>query len=129
MKIVETLEEIVENTKTIDRYLDLDNSVQKEFATNLVKRGVCFIVIETQSKFKFYPSRFVGYKKNDYATHISNDEKDGKETNPAITKIVSFKPNISEDLENEYSRYCMELSFPPNKTGAYGVKRKYWKLS
>lgn len=128
MKLVETLGEIIENTKTIDKYLELDDSVQKEFAKNLVKKGVCFIVLDMQFKLKFYPSRFVGYKNNDYQKHINNYEKDGKETNPVITKIIDIKLNSSEELEIEYARYCMELGFEPNKTGAFGVKRKYWKL-
>ena len=128
MKVVETLGEIIENTETIDKYLDLDGSDQEEFAKNLVKKGVCFIVLDKQSKLKFYPSRFVGYKNNDYQKHINNYEKDGKETNPAISKILDSKPDASEDLEIEYSRYCMELGFASNKSGAFGVKRKYWKL-
>ena len=128
MKVVETLEEIMENTKTIDKYLNLDDSVQKEFAKDLVKRGICFIVLDRESKLRFYPSRFVGYKKNDYQKHINNYEKDGRDTNPAISKIINLKPTSSEDLEIEYTRYCEDLGFASNKSGAYGVKRKYWKL-
>lgn len=61
--------------------------------------------------------------------HARNQEKDGKETNPAITSIIGIKPQLDETLEDEYKEYCVSLGFKANKAGAFGVERKYWLLN
>lgn len=125
MQLVENFQEIKVNTEVIDRYLD-DESM-KDYALGLLKRGICFLVIEKNNEYRFYPSRFIGYKNNSQVAHDGNKLKDGTETNPAISKIVGFKPQPSEELENEYLRYCEKKGFTPTKAGAYGVKRKFWR--
>lgn len=60
--------------------------------------------------YKFYPSRFIGYADNSMDAHLNNVEKDGKETNPAISKILGAKPSINSILNQEYARYCEALA-------------------
>lgn len=125
MRFVTSKEDIIENIKSIDKYLNDSN--HSEFAIKLIKRGTCFVVVG-DTKLKFYPSRYIGYKNNNHDAHIRNNEKDGRETNPAISRIIGHTPEISETLEMEYKKYCESLGFTANKSGNYGAPRKYWRL-
>jgi phosphatidylglycerol:prolipoprotein diacylglycerol transferase len=58
----------------------------------------------------------------------SDDKKDGKETNPAISFVLNQKAAPNTELEKEYRTYCERLGFIANEKGSFGVKRKYWKL-
>ena len=42
--------------------------------------------LDTLDGWRFYPSRFTGYAGNTMEWHLASDKKDGKETNPAISK-------------------------------------------
>ncbi|HRX22334.1 MAG TPA: hypothetical protein P5273_11545, partial [Syntrophomonadaceae bacterium] len=82
--------------------------------------------IEKNNEYRFYPSRFIGYKYNSQVAHDGNKAKDGRETNPAINRIIGHEPQPSEELEKEYVRYCVKMGITPSKAGTYGVKRKFW---
>ncbi len=127
MELVSHLSEIRENIMKIDKYLQDPDS--KEVAVGLIKRGTCFIAVKKKRGHSFYPSRFIGYKNNDYHAHGNNDEKDGRETNQAINSILNQKPEPSLELEEEYKAFCGELGFVAHKKGAFGVERKYWLLA
>lgn len=126
MKLVRSMTEIIENTNTIDKYLE--DPGLRDYAISLIKKGICFVVVDNKGELCFYPSRFIGYSHNSQVAHNDNHEKDGRETNPAISQIVGHKPEVSEELEREYQKYCAKLGFTATKAGAYGVARKFWKL-
>ncbi|MDE6848496.1 MAG: hypothetical protein K2J44_04010, partial [Ruminococcus sp.] len=94
-----------------------------------IKRGTCFIVVPIEDGLHFYPSRFIGYVNNTMSRHDSNEFKDGKETNLAISNVLGFKPELNDELECQYKDYCELLGFIANKSGAFGVNRKYWLVS
>ena len=77
-------------------------------------------------KYRFYPSRFIGYVDNTMDKHMSNTTKDGKQTNPAISSVLHDKPQQNLRLEALYQKYCQSLGFEANEKGPYGVDRKYW---
>ena len=60
--------------------------------------------------------------------HMNNADKDGKETNPAISEIIKYKPSENKELEAEYKWYCDRIGFVARDKGAFGVTRKYWIL-
>lgn len=124
MELVRNLDEINENTKTIDGYLN--DSDLKEYAFSLIKRGTCFVAVKNNKSFRFYPSRFIGYTANTKHLHSSNSEKDGRVTNNTISGILGKKPVVSEDMDMEYCRFCEKLGFVANLKGAFGVERKFW---
>ena len=128
MKTVSSLEEIKENINVIDNYLANGNEYECSYAKALIKRGTCFIAVASENGFRFYPSRFIGYSNNTMDKHENNFDKDGKETNPAISSILGSKPVPDNNLEEKYKDYCEELGFKANKAGAFNVQRKYWKL-
>lgn len=125
IELVKSKEEILENTRTIDGYL-LDPE-EKNYAQNLIMRGTYYLVIKKGGQLRFYPSRFIGYKKNSRHIHTHNMDKDVLETNKKISEILGRKPEKSAVLEGELVKYCESLGFKATKTGAYGVPRKYWR--
>lgn len=128
MRCVQTVEEIKKNMIVLDDYLDRKTDDEYSFALDLIKRGVCFIAVKTESGYRFYPSRFIGYAGNTMGKHQNNDYKNGTETNPAISKVLNQKMDHDTELEKAYREYCEKLGFVPREKGAFGVARKYWLL-
>ena len=125
-KLVESSDEIIENIRAIDMYLSGSDIQQREYAKLLIKKGTCFLVINKNGSYKFYPSRFIGYAMNTQKVHESNENKDGRITNAVISKIVASEPKPDQNLENEYYKYCSKLGFEANRSGNFGAPRKYW---
>jgi predicted HNH restriction endonuclease len=125
MNVIETQEQIFDNINLLEHYLCEGNDTEQEFVKQLVKRGRCFLAYEVDEKIRFAPSRFIGYQDNDMISHINNYEKDGKETNPAITKCLKVK--LIEDifLREEHRKYCYNLGIVPDNV----PKVTFWKIS
>lgn len=128
MELVHSLSEIKANLQTLDKYLDEKHEPEYSFALELVKRGTCFIAVKVGQNYKFYPSRFIGYRENTMDKHQSSTEKDGRETNPAISAVLHESVAYDLELECAYKEYCENLGFIANEKGSFGVQRKYWKL-
>lgn len=128
MQCVRSLEEIKHNMMILDYYLDHKTESTYSFALSLVKKGTCFIAQRVEDGYRFYPSRFIGYVNNTMDKHLANSSKDGKETNPAISRILEKKVDVDAQMEQEYQTYCRKLGFEPNEKGSFGVTRKYWRL-
>lgn len=128
MELVTSISEINRNLQTLDRYLDGKHDPEYSFALGLVKRGTCFIAVKSGQGYKFYPSRFMGYVGNTMEKHQNNIEKDGKETNPAISAVLHKEVSFDPELERFYREYCESLGFAANEKGAFGVQRKYWRF-
>ncbi len=58
--------------------------------------------------------------------HQLNTKKDGKVTNPAISRVIGSNPEEYEYLEEDYKKFCKKQGIHPQKSGQFGVKRKYW---
>lgn len=129
METVRNKDDLVKNFETLDSYLETENSPEYKFASDLVKRGICFVAVKVDDEnYKFYPSRFVGYLGNNMHNH-ENSDRDGRITNSAITKILSKKPISDEALNAKYENYCEKLGFTARRKGSYGVARKFWFFS
>jgi len=129
MDFVATIEELKNNFAVIDNYLEREIEPQHGYAISLIKKGTCFVAKKAGSGYKFYPSRFIGYINNSMEKHESNDNKDGRETNPAITDVIGSKPVADTKLDWEYRVYCKNLGFDANAKGSFGVERKFWILN
>ena len=123
MRCVQTLAEIRQNILTLDRYLEEKHSIEYLFALNLIKKGICSIAVKVESGYRFYPSRFTGYTGNCMDRHLNNQEKDGRITTPALSKVLGQPLAVSPRLEPEYKRYCELLGFTANEKGTNGVQR------
>ena len=128
MSTINSIEELKSNITILEKYLNSKTDPEYSFALDLVKKGTCFVAVENGSGFSFFPSRFIGYAKNNMNKHLNNQEKDGKETNPVISRILGGKPTLNPELEKQYREYCESLGFVANDKGSFGVERKYWAL-
>ena len=128
MELVKSLEEIRHNIAVLNAYLDKKTDPEYSYALGLVKRGICFVADSSSGKYRFYPSRFIGYANNTMDKHMSNTTKDGKQTNPAISTILHDKPQHNLQLEELYQTYCPSLGFEANEKGSRGIDRKYWLI-
>jgi len=129
MKLVTNLDEVRENIITMEKYLNSGDAYERDYTVSLIKRGTCFIAYESGPMTKFVPSRFIGYVKNTISKHENNWDRDGRDTNPAISAVLQVKtPMPDANLEELYKKYCVFLGFSPRKAGSFGAKRKYWVL-
>ncbi|WP_339456405.1 HNH endonuclease [Pseudomonas sp. EA_65y_Pfl1_P120] len=122
MTVVTSIIEIEENLQLFEDYLCEGTDEEQLFCSELIRKGSCFIAYEIESELRFCPSRYIGYSKNTVRSHIQR-ESDGKETNPAITKVLG-KLTQSDKLEQMYIKYCSDLGLSP-----FNKKRKFWSLS
>jgi len=126
MRTIENLIELQVNMKTLDKYITSKKDPEYGYGLDLVKKGTCFVAVKENNTYKFYPSRFIGYFGNSMNAHQNNEYKNGRETNPAISKILGGKPKPNNILDNLYKKYCESLGFIANEKGTFGVERKYW---
>jgi len=126
--LVNSLDDLLDNIETLENYLIDGSNDERLYASNLVKRGTCFIAYQIKGEIRFAPSRFIGYM-NNLKDKYSTKEIDGRDTNKVIKKILKSNPLINNEIEKEYEKYCIKLGikFQPNG-GAYAIKRKYWSF-
>lgn len=115
MNTVSTLIEIRDNMSTLDSYLTSSDSVESNYAKNLIGRGFCYVADNSDGMYRFYPSRFIGYANNSMKNHVNNDTKSGFETNPIISKVIKYNPEKSDTLDKEFNNYCKYLNIIPKK--------------
>ena len=124
---VESLDEVLDNCATLDGYIESRKDPEYTYALDLVKRGTCFLAIEDEGEYRFYPSRFIGYYNNSMVQHENNGDKDGRVTNPAIAAAIDQgNPTPNSELDLLYKNYCNSLGFHASDKGTFGVERKFW---
>ena len=128
LELVRKTEDIYENISTLDNYIQSKKDPEHEFALNLIQRGVCFFRIKSEDGYKFYPSRFIGYKSNTYSIHASSQFIDGRETNRAITKVLGVKLAENGEYDKQYEEYCLAIGIQARDKGSFGVVRKFWAI-
>lgn len=129
MPVITSKEELYTNCKTLDEYIESRRDPEYSYALDLIKRGICFVAIQTKGEYKFYPSRFVGYQNNSRLKHMNNRWRDGRETNPAISYVLKGgEPLPDIELEVLYREYCERLGFEAMEKGSFGNDHKYWKV-
>lgn len=124
MDVVTTEEEIRENLATFENYLCDGSEDEQQFAYDLIRRGSCFIAYKIDGELRFSSSRYTGYLRNTKDKHLANSDKDGKETNGAINKVIGYTLSPNDDLESEYVAFASKLGITPNNKN-----RKYWRLN
>jgi len=145
MEFVENTQDIKNNFSTLNKYLEKDRDTEEFiYAIDRIKQGRCFVVIcdFNSNEYSFYPSRFIGYKDNNMFLHGNNYEKDGRDTNEVITKILHEKLITMENdyiewirLEKLYEQFCNNLGFSAPSKVAFrskekeGSGKKYWIAS
>ena len=127
MERINNREDIMDNIATLDKYLENKSASEYDYALDKIKRGNCFIAVKcVNGTYRFYPSRFIGYKNNTMNSHDNNPEKDGRETNVYIREVLGSKESFDALLEDKYLDYCSSLNITPGKREK--LSRKYWIL-
>jgi hypothetical protein len=122
MPFVTSVQEIIANIKTIEGYLNSDNSKERAFAANLIQKGRTVLIYKVNGENHFAPGKFIGFKGNSMALHLDNEEKEDRDANPAITSIMG-KPFSTATIEQSFISYTQSL-----KMKAHNSKRKYWRV-
>ncbi len=128
MKLINTINQLIKNIDTLEGYLTEGDEYSVSEATALVKRGTCFVAYKIDKELHFAPSRFIGYVDNKLDKHSASDEKNGRETNKVIIKILGTKPLPNDKLNEKYLEYCNRLGIQPSEKGSFGAPRKFWQL-
>jgi putative restriction endonuclease len=128
LQTVQTPQQIMKNLVQLNAYLR--SPIHKEilFARDLVRNGICLVVMKHEDKLIFGPSRFVGYVNNTMDAHLNNQYKDGKETNPAIDSSLGFRPSLDQSLEQEYRLFCRREGIDYRELAPFNKPRKYWRF-
>lgn len=129
IRFVRTWDEIKQNLLTLERYRISSNSDLTDYYRGLIRRGSCFVVYSVRGKVLFGPSRFIGYANNNRQAHESNPNKDGRETNPEIQKIlgVHFLPNAT--LERQFQQFCRKHDIDPANKSRKFIRAKSTDLT
>ena len=122
MELISSRSELLGNIAQLREYLRRPG-LDRDFASDLVRKGRCFVIAENSGEMCFAPSRFVGYRTNNRHDHLHNGTKHGSKTNDAIMAILAAQPLASAVLEEEYVKYCITLGISPCR-----LRRKYWDL-
>jgi len=122
LHFVENVDQIIENIKTMEHYLNSDVPEEQEFAHELVKKGRSMIIYKVKGQNHFVPIRFVGYKKNSRSGHIENENRESRDTAPAIQSLIG-KPFTHAAIEKEFNDYANTF-----KGATLKSKRKYWRV-
>ena len=126
MRFVSNKEEIKRNLVKIESHLNSANGKVKRFYESLIKRGTCFVVIRRQyGRLCFGPSRFVGYKNNNFKKHRNNSQKHGTYTNKVIERSTKKLFQANGYLENRYIDFCLKQGFKPRRYGTAKHPRRY----
>jgi len=117
---VKSNREIIQNVLTLEGYRRSEDPLGKKTYDGLIAKGLCFVAYGAKSGVYFGPSRFIGYKNNTLDKHRRNQDKDGRETNTAIKRILESKFEKSALMEKQFKIFCANHGIEPAKHG-----RKY----
>lgn len=123
MNFITKKQDLIDNILTLEGYLTGENTAERRFAEQLIQRGKTICVYKVNGENHFAPSRFLGYKNNTIDDHLANEEKDGRDKNPVIDKILGRHFGI-DTIEEKFKVYTISLglSIPANK-------RRYWRVN
>jgi len=124
VELIQNIEQLVENLKTVEYYLNEGTKKEKEEMGGYIARGTILLCYKFNNQIKFSPSRFIGYQGNNLSEHANNYEKDGTVTTPQISKILGVKEQQNDKLRKEFFQYCEKIGFSANNK-----KHKFWFLN
>jgi hypothetical protein len=122
MDLINKKQELVDNIVTFEGYVKSDKKEEKEFAEDFVRKGKAICVYKLNGENHFAPCRFLGFKNNSMKQHLENDEKDGRDTNAVITKVIG-NPFSHAVIEQKFIDYALSIGIE-----AHDNKRSYWRV-
>ena len=123
--VIDHWEDLYKNFETLDCYKNSSCDDERDFWEQLIKNGICFLILRRADKYLFAPSRFIGYYNNDIHSHRTSHIY-GPETNEAISFLLGYTPLFNYKADDLYYKFCFENKITPNANGSFGKIRKYW---
>lgn len=126
MELISKKEDMYENINTLQGYLN-GSGAEHQFALDIIRSGICFVVTDNKGTSLFSPSRFVGYKNNTRQEHLNNGDKDGRKTNTSLNALLGEAPASNQGLEQMYEQFCLSIGVEIRKA-PFGIQRKFWDI-
>jgi hypothetical protein len=127
MKLVNDWDELERNLMELERLAGCANPRDLAAYRKLIANGICFVVYRRGGYAWFAPSRFVGSVANTLRRHDQDRDKNGRETTPAIGRILHHEPQTHNGFGVEYQAFCRRIGIPvPPLKGAFRGERRYW---
>jgi 5-methylcytosine-specific restriction protein A len=127
-ELVATVEEIFSNVLTLHHY-GVGNDDEREFHRRRIKNGKVFIAALGSNGYLFAPSKFAGYSDNDLDHQYDLDNRDGRDTNKCMGKLLG--PAVEKDnpryeeIDGAFKAYCSSFAIVPS---VYQRERRYWVI-
>lgn len=139
MELVKDINEIIENAKRADYYLNKGTLSERGFLIDKIKNGRCFVVIKEGEEYKFYPSKYIGYKDNNPEAYcdaldnftyldgqfdrygsVASGNFDGRMSNKALNKVLKCRCEKNYEMSEKFIEYCNNLGLKGSD------KKKFW---
>ena len=122
LQFVENVDQIIENIITMEQYLASENTEDRDFAINLVKKGRAMMAYKVDGKNHFAPASFLGFRKISRASFLENEKRETRNGAPIFQSLLG-KPFTHAAIEKEFADYANTFKGPTLKS-----KRKYWRV-
>ncbi len=122
LHFVENVDQIIENIKTMEQYLNSEIAEEQEFARELVKKGRSMLIYKVNGHNHFAPTNFLAFKKNSRSAFIENQNRESRDTAPTMKSLMG-KPFTHAAIEKEFNDYANNF-----KGSTLKSSRKYWRV-
>lgn len=122
LHLVENVDQIIENIKTMEQYLNSEVPEDQDFAHELVKKGRAMVIYKVNGHNHFAPARFIGFKKNSRTAYLENENRENRDTGPILQTLLG-KAFTHAAIEKEFNDYANTI-----KGSTLKSKRKYWRV-
>ena len=122
LHLVENTDQIIDNIKTLEIYLNSEVAEDKLFAQDLIKKGRSMMIYKVNGENHFIPSKFAMYKKNSHREYLDNLKRDLADP-AAMSQTLLGKPFTHAAIEAEFAKYADTF-----KGSTLKSKRKYWRV-
>lgn len=126
-ELIGTVEDIIENVETLFSYGLRDSGEEKKFHDKRIKDGKLFVAVQYGDRFRFAPSKFVGYISNDISHLAKLRERDGRKTNVVLNRLLgeALEPDHEnyQVIDQSFLQYCRDNKIVPSQ---HHLARRYW---
>ncbi len=123
MAYVRTLNEIITNITTLEKYLNEGSAEEATYAKELVKNSTKMVVYKVEGVNHFAPSVFIGYVGNTMKNEKATRDEDHSDADKKVAKVVGKDAFLNNIMETNFAKYCSSLGIKPPK-----IERSYWRL-
>ena len=123
MAYVRTLNDIIGNLETLEKYLAEGSKEETAYAKELIKNATNMVVYKVEGINHFAPSVFVGHVDNSMANQKKADPEEQPDADKKVAKVVGKDAFSNGIMEGNFAKYCDSLGIKPPKQD-----RLYWRL-